>query len=198
MLINRLSLLALAFASTNAALLSKRQYSAVDEHLNDVCQPIDESGARDFSAPCNAMYSIQYECSFGPAGGAMIRGPPHDDNDDDVEPGMQPNATQRVCFCQSQIRDMLDGCMKCMKAHGGVEGEDWFSASLIDPAMDTYCNASNEATVSFNDFIFEVVEGGEESATATEASEADPTTYTDSVGNATDVSLYFTASVTGR
>jgi hypothetical protein len=90
----------------------------------------------------------------------------------------------------------LDGCMKCMKAHGGVEGEDWFSASLIDPAMDTYCNASNEATVAFNDFIFELVEGGEDSAT--ESSEADPTTYTDSVGNATDVSLYFTASVTGR
>jgi hypothetical protein len=63
--------------------------------------------------------------------------------------------------------------------------------------MDTYCNASNEATVAFNDFIFERVEGGGEES-ATEASEANPTTYTDSVGNATDVSLYFTASVTGR
>jgi hypothetical protein len=194
--INRLSLLALAFAGTNAALLSKRQYSAAEEHLNNVCQPIDESGARDFSAPCNAVYSIQYECSFGPAGGAMIRGPPQGDDDDDVEPDMQPNETQRVCFCQSEIRDMLDGCMKCMKAHGGVEGEDWWNSSLIDPAMDTYCDASTPATIDFNNFIFDRVQGGE--ASATEASEADYTTYSDSVGNATDVSLYFTPSVTGR
>jgi hypothetical protein len=196
MFINRLSLLALAFASTNAALLSKRQYSEAEEHLNNVCQPIDESGARDFSAPCNAMYSIEYECSFGPAGGAMIRGPPHGDDDDEVEPSMQPNETQRVCICQSQIRDMMDGCMKCNKAHGGLEGEDWFASSLIDSAMDTYCNTSAPATVAFNDFIFERVEGGE--ASATEASEAEYTTYSDSVGNATDVSLYFTPSVTGR
>ena len=195
-IMNHLTILALALAGANAAGLSKRQYSESDDYLQQVCAPADEAGNRDWSAPCNAVLSIQYECGYGTAGGELIRNPPRDIDDqygdDDEGPPEQPYDAQRICVCQSQFRDQVTGCMKCFKDHGGVEGNDWFSPSLIDPAMNDYCNASAPATESFADFLFTHVMPDGETDTESESS-----TFSDPIGNKTDVSLYFTPSVTG-
>lgn len=202
---NRLTILALALASANAAGLVKRQdsdadlSSELDDYLEGVCEPADESGMRDWSAPCNAVISIQYECMYGAAGAKLIREPASetDDQTGDDDDGLpeQPNDAQRVCFCQSQFADQIAGCMKCHKAHGGVEGSDWFSGDLIDPAVKKYCNASEPTTESFATFFFDLV--SPDNATTTETPAASTSAFSDPIGNKTDVSLYFTPSVTG-
>ena len=197
---NRLMILALALASADATGLFKRQdsdadlSSVIDDYLSEVCEPVDQSGARDWSAPCNAVESIQYECMYGAAGAKYIHAPPQDedeDNDDNLPE--QPAEAQRICFCQSQFRDQILGCMKCRKAHGGVEGSDWFNENLIHPAVKEYCNASQPADESFGDFFMDHVSLDAETTSAA----AQKSTFSDPIGNKTDVSLYFTPSVTG-
>jgi hypothetical protein len=189
---NRLSLFTLAFASANAAFLSKRQFSQLDEHLDSVCRPVKDSGL-DMDAPCNAVVSIEYECTIGPGGGEELRSfTPDNDSDVEEEQNTQPKETQRVCICQSQFRDMVDGCMKCNKAHGGIEGNDWYNASIINEAMDRYCNVDTPATEDFATFFFKAVE-----TNSTESSLDEPHEFSDPLANATSISQYFTASVTG-
>jgi hypothetical protein len=202
---NRLTILALALASANAAGIIKRQdsdadlSSELDDYLEGVCEPADKSGARDWSAPCNAVISIQYECMYGTAGGEYIRSPPQEsdtqEGDDDEKLSEQPDEAQRVCFCQSQFIDQMAGCMKCHKDHGGVEGSDWFSGNLIDAATKDYCDASKPATESFASFFLDRI--SPDNVTTTESPAAQSSTFSDSIGNKTDVSLYFTPSVTG-
>jgi hypothetical protein len=199
---NRLAILALALASANATGLLRRQDSAddqsseLDDYLSEVCEPADQSGARDWSAPCNAVISIQYECMYGAAGAKYIRTPPQDQHEEDEDKlPEQPDEAQRICFCQSQFKDQIVGCMKCHKAHGGVEGSDWFSENLIDPAVKEYCNTSQPADESFGDFFLDHVSFGDGSTT--ESAGAQSSTFSDPIENKTDVSLYFTPSVTG-
>ena len=196
----RLSLLALAFAGANASLLSKRQDStAPDEDYADLlqaaCRPTTDRGY-DFNAPCNAVLAIQYECMYGPVGGEIIRADPDDMETiagDGDGPGEQPAEAQRICFCQSQFEDMIAGCMKCLQSHGGVEGEDWFDMSNIDPVMEKYCDANTLATEGFDTFFYNAVERN------TSADGSSTSVFSDPIGTATDVSLYsFTPSVTGR
>jgi hypothetical protein len=204
-IMNRLAILALALATANAAGLNKRQDSdadldnELDDYLSEVCEPADQNGVRDWSAPCNAVLSIQYECMYGTAGGDYIRAPPQasDTQDEDDGDGLSelPDDTQRVCFCQSQFRDQIAGCMKCHKDHGGAEGSDWFSQNLIDMATKEYCDASKPANESFSDFFLDHI--SPDNGTVTESSSAQTSTFSDPIGNKTDVSLYFTASVTG-
>jgi hypothetical protein len=190
---NSLTLLALAFAGANAAGLNKRQYLSEGEaYLSDVCRPVSETGDQDWSAPCNAVISIQYTCMFGTAGGELLR--TANPGTDYEEPTEQPIEAQRVCICESQFRDQMAGCMDCMKAHGGVEGRDWFSSSLIDPAVEKYCDASTPASEGFADYLFNQVEGSD---STTDDSTTESTTFSDPIGNKTDVPLYFTPSVTG-
>jgi hypothetical protein len=201
---NRLTILALALATANAAGFIKRQDSEdnqdseLDDYLSEVCEPADDNGVRDWSAPCNAVLSIQYECMYGTAGGEYIRAPPQESDfqhgDDDGLPE-QPNEAQRICFCQSQFRDQIAGCMKCHKDHGGAEGSDWFGANLIDPATKEYCDASKPANESFSDFFLNHI--SLDNGTTTDSPAAQTSTFSDPIGNKTDVSLYFTPSVTG-
>jgi len=192
---SRLTFLALALAGVSAAGLSKRQYLTEGEaYLSDICRPAKDTGDQDWSAPCNALISIQYTCIYGTAGGELLRNSSR--SDDYEEPTEQPIEAQRVCICESQFRDQMAGCMDCMKSHGGVEGRDWFSSSLIDPAVEKYCDASAPATEGFADYLFNEVEGTDET-TESAATDSASTTFSDPIGNKTDVSLYFTPSVTG-
>lgn len=196
----RLPLLALAFAGANASLFTKRQTSAFSDDssdlLDEACRPSTDRGY-DFNAPCNAVMSIQYECMYGTLGGEAIRTPADEfeaqHGDDEEAPGMQPAEAQRICFCQSQFEDMITGCMKCLEAHGGEKGEDWFDMSFIHPVVEKYCDANTPATEGFDMFFYNAVE----SNMSTDASST--SAFSDPIGTATDVSLYsFTPSVTGR
>jgi len=196
---NRLTVLTLAFAGAHAGGLIKRQYDDYEDYIDGVCRPGDDGTDNfDWSAPCNAVMSIQYECIYGAEYGDFLRNPPPSDDprwEDDAEaPTEQPYEAQRVCICQSQFVDQTTGCMKCNQAHGGVEGEDWFDMSLVDTAMKKYCDASTPATEGFANYFFNLVEGGDET---TSSSAAESSTFSDPIGNKTDVSLYFTPSVTG-
>lgn len=197
---NRLSVFALAFAGANASLLHKRQGpSDFDDHVSDVCSAVDESGNLDMNMPCNQIISIQYECMFGPKGGDLWRNasPNDDDSEDDSEDlVMLPNETQRVCICQSQHNDLLKGCLACQEAHGAPIPEDWDVDNKIQKAMNKYCDASTPAMQNYADAISRamivVLPNNWDSLSSPES-----TTNSDPIGTSTDVSLYYTPSVTG-
>lgn len=99
-------------------------------------------------------------------------------------------STQRCC--QSQHTDIMIGCSECNRVHGGVAEQDWISDSKIKEVMDKYCNVWTTPTDNYSDSISK--EYPDEEDTNYTSSEA--STYSDSVGTSTDVSLYFTAAVT--
>jgi hypothetical protein len=202
---NRLSVFALAFAGANASFLNKRQGFSSDspsdfaEYTSNVCMALDESGKSDMSLPCNQLVSIQYQCMGGSKLGDSWRNASSNDeeaeDDDDPEETL-PNEAQRVCICQSQHNDLMKGCADCHKVHGGIAPEDSLTDSQIHAVMDKYCDASTPANDSYANVVYQLAymgPGWDEISSP----DSDSTTYSDPIGSATDVSLYFTASVTG-
>jgi hypothetical protein len=199
---NRLSVFALAFAGANASILHKRQGYTSDstsdfaDHISDVCMALDESGKGDMNLPCNQIISIQYQCIGGSELGESWRNPSNDEEDvSDEEQAMLPNEAQRVCICQSQHNNVMKGCVECQKAHGGLAPEDWISDDQMKEIMDKYCDADTPATQPYAIAIAQALrfmgpQWGE-------IISPNSTTYSDPIGSATDVSLYFTPSVTG-
>lgn len=189
----RLSTLALAISS-----ITVNAQSNDDDALRNLCKPIDSTNNFDWNAPCNALASIQYECMYGVDGRLLMYAPagpgPRPDVDDPYLPEMQPYQAQRACICQSQHSDMLYGCMRCLESHGGVEGEDWFSDSKVDALMKSYCDAESPVTDNYAYLFYYSLVDGDKTATPSTASASElPST----VANVTDVSLYFTPSITG-
>lgn len=205
---NRLVALALAFTSTRALILGRRQSfgtnatEGFNRHISNTCSPWDDSGVLDWNAPCNALTAIQYDCHFGPGTKDLIPnrevGEKLEEGDEvtimqvlESVPDMLPLDAQRACICQSQHNDMLDGCMACAKAHGGNENLHWVSDSRIQDAMETYCDAEFPATVDYIAYYMMYI------VPYMDDMPVESTTYSDPIGSATDVSLYFTPSMTG-
>lgn len=187
----RFALLALALTGANAFLLDKRD-SADDAmtHLLDACYPMSNSteddGAYDMNAPCNTYAAIVYKCTWNPDDDNLLE----DEGTWDLQP--QSSETQRDCICQSQHDDQVAGCMACMKAHGGLEGEHWYEMDVIEPAMSDYCNAEATPTEGYLDMV-ETLLASETPATSTES-----WTFSDPIGaDVTAVSEYYTPSITG-
>jgi hypothetical protein len=204
---NRLSVFALAFAAANASLLHKRQGFSSDspsdfaDYISNVCMALDETVKSDMNLPCNQLISIQYQCIGGSKLGDSWRDRSSDDedvedDDDDEEEQMLPNEAQRVCICQSQHNDLMKGCAECHRVHGGVAPEKSLTDSQIHAVMDKYCDASTPANDSYANTIYKLAYMGPDWDDIS-SPDSDSTTYSDPIGSATDVSLYFTASVTG-
>jgi hypothetical protein len=199
---NRLSVFALAFAAANASLLNKRQGFSSDapsetaDPVSDICLALDETGKSDMNLPCNQIVSIQYQCLGGPKLGDSWRNQSFDNNDDSEETEILPNEAQRVCICQSQHNDLIKGCAECFRVHGGISPENSLTDDQIHEVMDKYCDANTPATESYADVVSQLLFMGPNWGEISNSS-ADSTTYSDPIGSATDVSLYFTASVTG-
>jgi hypothetical protein len=199
---NRLSVFALAFAAANASLLNKRQGfssdapSEIADPVSDICLALDETGKSDMNLPCNQIVSIQYQCLGGPKLGDSWRNQSFDNNDDSEETEILPNEAQRVCICQSQHNDLIKGCAECFRVHSGIAPENSLTDDQIHEVMDKYCDANTPATESYADVVSQLLFMGPNWGEISNSS-ADSTTYSDPVGSATDVSLYFTASVTG-
>lgn len=191
-------ILALSFAGANASLLSrglsKRQLHNIDErrdwedHLESVCMPATANDEQDWNAPCNAIVAIEYQCIYG----AEIMEALSGRTDDYEDPPMMSNETQRDCICQSQLMNQAAGCKACFKAHGG-EGPSrtFIDFDRLEPLVNKYCNASATPTEAFPMVVYSLVVTGPVESTAA------ATTYSDPIGNATDVSRYFTPSMTG-
>ena len=203
---NRLSVFALAFAGANASFLNKRQGFSSDspsdfaEYTSNVCMALDESGKSDMSLPCNQLVSIQYQCMGGSKLGDSWRNASSNDeeaeDDDDPEETL-PNEAQRVCICQSQHNDLMRGCADCERAHGGLGPEDWISDDQMKEIMDKYCDANTPATQPYAIAIAQEAAFMGPDWDSILSTNATSTTYSDPIGSSTDVSLYFTPSVTG-
>lgn len=201
-IMNRLSVFALAFAGANASLLNKRQGfssdapSEIADDVSDICLALDETGKSDMNLPCNQIVSIQYQCLGGSKLGDSWRNQSFDNNGDSEETEILPNEAQRVCICQSQHNDLIKGCAECFRVHGGIAPENSLTDDQIHEVMDKYCDANTPATESYADVVSQLLFMGPNWGEISNSS-TDSTTYSDPIGSATDVSLYFTASVTG-
>lgn len=202
---NRFLVLALAFTGAIASALSRRQLVETDartfiRHINAVCSPFEDSGQPDWNVPCNALTAIHYECQFGSGGRDLV--PTRQDIERFLAgeavssgrevPDLLPYEAQRVCICQSQYRHFLRGCMKCLEAHGGGEDAHPASESGFEQILSKYCDVAIPATGNYMDiYTGSIVQNAPNPSTIR------TTTYSDPIGNVTDVSLYFTPSVTG-
>jgi hypothetical protein len=201
-IMNRLSVFTLAVAGANASILHKRQGftsespSEFADYMSNVCNAQDESGETDMNLPCNQITAIQVECSFGPKAGDWWRNQSGSDDDDGSENlAMLPYETQRVCICQSQHNDVLRGCFACQKAHGGLLPDEWINEDKIKEVTDKYCDADTPATDSYVNSIARALDFM--APNWDEIVNPASVTYSDPIGSSTDVSLYFTPSVTG-
>ena len=194
-----LHLTTLAALAINTITTATAQTTDNNDALTNLCNPTDPTtNAPDWSAPCNALASIQYECMYGRNGRDLIG-----DNNIYHYPEMQPPQAQRACICQSQHNDMLSGCMRCLQGHGGVEGTDWFAQSKYGPLMEAYCDAERPATGNYAYVFYGELVGvddGDQTAAFSPSSSSSsslPSTSDPLLANITDVSLYFTPSITG-
>jgi hypothetical protein len=169
------------------------------EQLYSACFPGIFDNQTDWTAPCPAMQAIQGQCMWGPDALDYVKRIINSQgNDNEFIPEtweMQPPEVMRACLCSSQYAEMVLGCGACFAAreisqsymaHGGITS----NATTMQEWSKAYCDASKTPTEdSFSDaadIIFgEANDADDDSSLATSSS----------ASRATDVSLYFTASV---
>lgn len=136
----------------------------------------------------------------------------------------QSNLTQRDCICMSQYFDQSAACRECYAKHGSgklslngyVVGHSSFEdARTAQEFSSSYCAATNTPTAGFarevrsfslaqeptttnpwNGYATDIPDAYESSLKEA-ASAASTKIFTDPLANKTDVSLYYTPSVTG-
>jgi len=201
-----LALLALAASTAHGFLATKRQQSpdaaptgTVEEqnaaYLTNICIPSDpDTGLPTADTPCMAISALYYQCVYDVDVYSNITAakPKHRrQTSDDDEPVEQSPSAQRTCICESQFFDQVTGCMDCYKAHGGIENIDYVPPASFIAVSSSYCAASSTPTQDFEHYF-----GGLVGMSASAASaDATATPVSDPIGNKTDVSLYFTPSV---
>ncbi|EME48038.1 hypothetical protein DOTSEDRAFT_105468, partial [Dothistroma septosporum NZE10] len=173
-------------------------------YISSVCSPTNSTGYPDWSAPCNAAQAIEVQCMYGEAyfqqlltqygaGGSLTKRQSSDSGDDQDAP-MQSNATQRTCICQSQFWDQASGCADCFKTHGASEADAGLTNNDIASLSSQYCAASTTPTLGLDQWFFQYAQSAISTSATTSAASS---SFSDPIGNKTDVSLYFTPSVTG-
>ncbi|CAK4030016.1 Hypothetical predicted protein [Lecanosticta acicola] len=197
------------FLAASASLLNAQDLGdQTAQYIQQVCLPNNATGYPDLNAPCNAIQAIFAECTFGPSSladflseEASANSGNSDGSDDyagDVDDGkypMQSNATQRTCICESQWFALTNACLACYQKHG-LPAEDDLSPKQVSSISSAYCAASATPTLGFAYFIYQYAPG----VTGTSlpaSSTATPSSFSDPLGNRTEVSLYYTPSVTG-
>jgi hypothetical protein len=163
------------------------------DYLDSVCQP-DWMSGEDWTAnaPCNVQGYLFYACQYGQqlhankTGVKIPNGP------------MQSNNTQRLCICESQYFEAVEGCMDCYKAHGASEGFGFaLPHSLISSMSSTYCAATATPTLGLSDFQLSFMEKPQFKSLFSSNTAKATSTFSDPLGNKTDVSLYYTGAATG-
>lgn len=174
------------------------------KRLAEVCYPGFSEQNIDWTAPCPAVQIIQAECTWGPEAREWLQKtlgkPAGSDGPDFISDDweQQPLDVQRACFCSSQHSELVLGCGACFASHG-VELDDMASylatsnATAVQEFEKMYCDAEVEPTSDNRIAAFEVLLGQDYDYTKPRPSAS--STASDSLGNATAVSLYFTPSV---
>ena len=166
------------------------------DYLTQICRPLNSTGYVDLNAPCNVLDLLNIECIYGLQ--HLDLGKDYDfsspKNEHFIE---QHTASQRLCACESQFWDSLQGCAACYREHGG--GMEYTApSSYISSMSSAYCAATATPTLGLIDFeeswyTISAFSSILSSATA----EAKTSTFSDPIGNKTAVSLYYTPEVTG-
>jgi len=185
------------------------------ETLHESCILYTPDGHPDWSAPCNAIEAIVWQCMYGSDifrqlnrsysdGGddstslkkrallprQIYDAPTDGSDDDDSDSPEQDPATQRTCICESQFFAQIQGCAHCYSAHGGGAYASEVGIDSLPSLSSSYCAASSTPTAGFAD-VFDGALSSASSSASTTAPISDP------LANQTAVSLYFIASVTG-
>ena len=175
--------------------LPEQETDTIIANAMNSCFPINANGNFDFNAPCNQFEAIVSQCSYGPRSLSFLS--PSQDNFPRFtvpEWHQQSPETERTCICQSQITDVAPGCAACFKAHEHP-WMDRLYEQLYHPTMfQQYCDVDYTVTQSFAEFSDEAFEQREPSE---DESSTWSSSYTgEHLSTSTDVSLYYTLSVT--
>jgi hypothetical protein len=182
------------------------------KRLAEACYPRSLTQI-DWEAPCPAAQVIQAECTWGPEAGKKLKDmltksfngeEPTAGIEEDWE--QQPLDLQRACLCSSSFAEMVLGCGACFEGHGAGPAElptYWANnnATAVQAFTELYCKADVEATDDIGMQAFDILLGQSDSedfsgSTSSSSSSSSATaTASDKLGTATDVSLYFTPSV---
>ncbi|KAK4631176.1 hypothetical protein CLAFUW4_03380 [Fulvia fulva] len=171
--------------------------SSSETYISSVCAPTNSTGFPDWNAPCNAAQAIQVQCMYGESYFQELLnqyGNPGKRQARNEDVPMQPNAAQRTCICQSQFWNQANGCADCYKGHGLSEAEAGITNKDITSISSQYCAASSTPTLGLADWLFQYADS---MASASPTATAKSSSFSDPIANKTEVSLYFTPSVTG-
>jgi len=158
----------------------------------EACCPHNATGHLDFNAPCNQAMAILTQCSYGPRALENLTLPFPSGTWPGFNPGWQKQSpeTERTCIRQSQLTDVCVGCARCTKSHQLYPQRENIEES-IHAAMQRYCGVDYQVAQSFSEFYF---------GFANEFyfdSDVPLGSYTaEAISTSTDVSLYYTLSVT--
>lgn len=157
------------------------------EYLQDICAPNALTADFNFDAPCNIGVYIAYECTYG----QKI----HVNNTGLEKPSSKPQSSsaQRLCVCESLYFDAVQGCEDCYEAHGA----GLVPHSVLSSMSSAYCAATATPTVGILEFGQDFLAKPQFSSIFSSNSAAATSTFSDPIGNKTDVTLYWTAPVSG-
>lgn len=173
-----------------------------------VCYPLVGDTELDWSAPCPAVRMIESECTWGPGARKQLQDfyskSSTPSNNVGYTPfqsdewAQQPPEIQRACICSSQYTDLVLGCGACFDSHGidpaiAATYLATTNTTAVQAFAKAYCDADEVPTDDVTSLAFELLAG--QADDASESSSSASATASDRLGTATEVSLYFTPSV---
>lgn len=193
-LISMLWVTLLLAAISSTALSAQRKRSSATEsgfvspyYLIDICERNDTWS--EPTRPCETMEVIEYQCVSGLEYNEKVDLANQTFPDCVGLETCQSFEFERTCFCQSQYLDSATGCYACYREHGG-DRPSWTRISglkALQSLMSSYCDPTLDPTAAFGDYLlgmtYEPPYGPRSS---------DPLGF-----KRTDVSLYYTSSLTG-
>lgn len=170
--------------------------SPSDDHSDAIramegCYPHNATGHLDFNAPCNQGMAIQAQCAYGLRALEIVTRPFDSGEWPEFSPSWQKVSleAERTCLCQSQNTDTGIGCLRCRKSH-----QLWLQNERIEEyeraTMQKYCDLDYTITQSFSEF------SSDSNRELFFDDDGVVGSYIAKVITSTDVSIYYTLSVT--
>lgn len=161
-----------------------------NKYLQNICAPGLSNADTNLKAPCNIHAYIGLECTYGQKINVNKNGL-------EIPTGKtKSNSTQRLCICESEYFNAALGCVACFQAHGGAQDEP-VPSSVINSLSSAYCAATATPSLGIFDYQQVYLDKPQFSSLLSSSSGTATSTFSDPIGNKTDVSLYWTAPVTG-
>lgn len=162
--------------------------NCIYDTVDPICWPEDSDGNFNLKAPCNIASYISNACAFGPNfNGNLSKFIPDDTP-------LQSNQTQRLCICESQYFNAMQGCIDCYGAHGAAN--QYYPPKYFSSLSSDYCAATATPSLGFG--MFQVKFNSKPAVLSMFTSNLKATqSFSDPLAGSTAISLYYTPSVTG-